>query len=373
MRKFLAMLLSLLLVCSMSTAALAADGELKTETHQTNVKLHKIYTVTGEKDAEGAAVPVPALYPAETLNFVSEPAVSNPDYDAGNKEAMANLRIAPLQVSGNTNQDIVITLPEYTKVGIYTYTISETPPDPNTQGVGYTDAQITVTVLVEYNQDHTALKSTLYLTQEPGAGETGSNVGTADQAVYKVDTFTNTYDVGHLDVTKTVSGNLADQTKEFNVDVTFTSPLTAASKITYVDDGAVKTISADEQNAEGGKTVTITLKHGETVHFYNIPAGVTYTVKEQDYTGGELNGENGYDEPTYLVNPDPETNEVGQKSAAGVSETAEKNETDVVKINNNKDTDVSTGIVLDSLPYILMLTCAFAGLIALFGKKRYEV
>lgn len=373
MRKLLATLLALILVFSMSTVVFAAGDELTAESYETTVKLHKIYTVTGEKNAEGAAVSTPTLYPAETLTFLSVPAETNPDYDAQNKENMANLSIAPLEVSGNTNQDIVITLPQYSKVGTYTYTISEVAPTPQTQGVGYTKAEIAVTVLVEYNAEHTALKSTLYLTQAPGEGETGSNVGTADKPVYKVDTFTNTYDVGHLDVTKTVSGNLADQNKVFNVDVTFTSALPAGSNVTYVDDGEAKSINADDISAEGGKTVTITLKHNETVHFYNIPAGVTYTVKEQDYTGGDLNGENGYDAPTYLVNPASDTTDVGKVFADGVSETAEKNETDVVKINNNKETDVSTGVVLDSMPYILMLTAAFAGLIVLFGKKRFEV
>lgn len=373
MRRVLTMMLSLLLVFSTSAVAFAAGEELTAESRQASVRLHKIYTVTGEKSAAGDEVNPATLYPAETLTFVSAPAATNPDYDAQNTKNMANLSIAPLHVSGNTNQEIVITLPEYSKVGTYTYTISEVSPSPKTQGVGYTDAGITVTVLVEYDYDNNGLKSSLYLTQAPGEGETGTNVGTEEKPVYKVDTFTNTYDVGHLDVTKTVSGNLADQTKEFEVDVTFTSTLPVASDVTYVDDGTTKTIAAAELNVEGGKTVTITLKHGETVHFYNIPAGVAYTVKERDYTGGELNGENAYDAPTYLVNPGPDESGVGTESANGVSEAAAKGETDVVKINNNKATSVDTGVMLDSMPYILMLTAAIAGLVVLLGKKRYEV
>ena len=45
----------------------------------------------------------------------------------------------------------------------------------------------------------------------------------------------------------------------------------------------------------------------------------------------------------------------------------------LVTVTNTKETTVETGIVLDSMPYVLILTAAVIGMAALMGKKRYEV
>jgi len=47
-------------------------------------------------------------------------------------------------------------------------------------------------------------------------------------------------------------------------------------------------------------------------------------------------------------------------------------ETAAVGVSNEKSTSVETGVVLDAMPYVLMITVAAAGLILVFGRKRYE-
>ena len=166
----------------------------------------------------------------------------------------------------------------------------------------------------------------------------------------KSGSFNNTYSAGSLSVTKNVTGNMGDQQKEFTVKVTFTAPTgdTVREAITYVDGTETKTIAA---GWTGSKEVDITLKHGETVTFNNIPYGVTYTVVENDYTGA--NG--GYDAAGY-----------------NFSDTSKiiNSDSDTVTITNNKGGTVDTGIGLDSLPYIMLLVLAAAGLIVFFSKKR---
>ena len=47
---------------------------------------------------------------------------------------------------------------------------------------------------------------------------------------------------------------------------------------------------------------------------------------------------------------------------------------DTVTITNNKDTDIDTGIILDSLPYVLVVTVVLSAAVLMFvNKRRSEV
>ena len=76
---------------------------------------------------------------------------------------------------------------------------------------------------------------------------------------------------------------------------------------------------------------------------------MTYTVAEDNYTG------EGYDAANYTFTDE------GKK----IDNTA-----DTVTITNNKDATVDTGIMLDSLPYVLLLTVCVVCMVAFFVKKR---
>ena len=331
MRKLTALLLALTLLFSLVIAVSAdepADGS-------TTVTLKKLYTVTG---ANGEGV-----FPHETLTFTCTPDENNPTND--------NLTIEGLEVTG-TSGNLVINLPDYTKVGQYGYTISEQAG--NAQGVSYTSQSITVAVLVSYDANR-QLTAELFLNQK-----VDGNSST------KVDTFTNTYEVGHLNVKKVVEGNLASQTAEFDVVVTFTSDKPVLSDITYVDD-TTKTIAYADgwtvKNNQYTASATITVKSDETVRFTNIPVGVTYAIEEDAKHGL---GDDGFN-PNSAADTDYTPTYTNQTGTIGAASTVE------ATITNTKNTDVPTGVELDSMPYILMMTVAVLGMVALVGKKRYEV
>lgn len=333
MRKLTALLLALTLMFSL-VIAVSAD-----ETTDTTVTLKKLYTVTG---ATGTGI-----FPNETLEFISTPADSNP--------TEANLTIANLVVDG-TDGELTITLPEYDTIGQYVYTISE--KEGNTQGVTYTDATIDVTVLVSYDDNH-ELKAELFLTQKVSEGSAA-----------KVDTFNNEYELGKLNVTKVVEGNLGSQDAEFDMTVTFTSDKPVLSDITYVDGNTTGTIAYEngwtEANGQYTATASIKVKHGETVSFTNIPAGVTYLVEEDEkHTLGQSDtmDPNSPADEDYKVEY---TNNSGTITVAGA-------DPQLVTVTNTKQTAVETGVVLDSMPYVLILTATLVGMAALLGKKRYEV
>ena len=65
----------------------------------------------------------------------------------------------------------------------------------------------------------------------------------------------------------------------------------------------------------------------------------------------------GYDSPGY------DENASGQFNAASLETT----------ITNNRDIEIETGINLDSLPYLIILTVAIAGLAIFVVRKRLTV
>lgn len=240
-----------------------------------------------------------------------------------------------------------IVLPEYSSVGIYYYTVTQT--EGNTAGVKYDTRKMIVKVTViqqEENKVRVAFATASLADTNPDNGVT--DVKTA--------TFVNTYSAGSLAVKKLVTGNLGDRDKEFNVTVTFTAPANEEVKsvISYTD-GTAETIEISAWKVKNGSKqaeVTIALKHNETVTFTNIPYGVTYTVKEDDYTS-EAMGK--YDEADYTFSD--ANKEIDSSS-------------DTVTITNTKESPVDTGIVLDSLPYVLLIAVAVVGVVIFTARKR---
>lgn len=343
MKKLISLLLALVMILSLSTVAFATTAEPDEEPSYNDmgsVTITKVYEATNAGTTS----------PAETFNFTIEKTGVS---DAANGVTVENMPAVTVNSvtyaagdAGSTEtkaKQITLTLPEYTSVGIYTYTIKETAG--TTAGVEYygDDILLKVTVIEQNGKIRVAAVHT----------EDGFN-GTVGNG--KTDTITNTYNAGSLSVKKNVTGNLGDTTKEFKVTVTFTAPegKTVKEDISYTDDTA-KTISAGELGWTGEKTVEINLKHNETVTFTNIPYGVTYTVAEDDYTS-DANGK--YDKAQYTF-PD--------------SEKKIDTETELVVIENHKQGTVDTGVMLDSLPYMLILAVVAVTGTALIFKKRTNI
>ena len=321
MKKLLSLALALIMVLTLSVAVAAEE-----HTDMETVTISVTYNATNSgtvSPAETFAFTIAKTSVTDAADGVTTgnmpvPAVGNVEFaegDAGN--------------AGSMTKDVTITLPEYTSVGVYTYTITPTPR--TTGGVTYwgRPIKLVVTVIEQNGKIRVAAVHT------EGEGEE------------KTDDITYTYSAGSLSVTKNVAGNLGDRSKEFNVRVTFTAPEASVvnSTISYVVDGETETIAPvwDGNTA----SVQIALHHEETVTFTNIPYGVTYNVEEDSYKN------DGYD-TTYSDN---KTGTIGKAA-------------DTVTITNTKGTDVDTGIVLDSLPYILLIAVALVGVVAFTAKKR---
>ena len=337
MKKLLSLALALIMVLTLTVAVAAEDPA-----DMTQVTIDVTYTATNTGTTS----------PAETFSFsVVKTSVSHAAAGV-TTEDMPNIAVGGVAfVEGEAAQGgtmvkpMTITLPpvdDFPSVGIYTYTIQ--PQEGTTAGVAYYTKDIRLVITVIETADGQRRIAAIHTESgEPGDTEKSNDIE-------------YTYSAGSLDVKKVVTGNLGDRDKEFNVTVTFTAPAgkEVKSVISYTD-GTAKTIETSAWTEKDGSKqaeVTIALKHDETVTFTNIPYDVTYEVVEADYTS-EANGK--YDAAKY-----------------DFTDTAKKidSATDTVTITNNKGTNVDTGVVLDSLPYILLIAVAVVGVVAFTAKKR---
>ncbi len=342
MKKLLSMALILVLILSLGTVAFAVDqAAATTYTDVSTVTITKTY-----KAANGG------VSPAETFTFSDFTKVSIRENSAATWPTALPTITSIAYAEGKATADgtgtgtatATITLPTYTAVGIYTYSFNEVTPTTKTAGVTYnSDTMYLVVTVVEQNG-----KVRVGAVHCEGATVTDGAVPANGSD--KTDEFANTYESGTLAVSKTVTGNMGDKSKYFDVTVTFTAATGEAINSTITYTGGKYTEAVTVSN----NTATIQVKHGDTVTFSNVPKGVTWTVAEADYTAA-ANG--GYDAAVYST-------ETAAMTAGGAA---------TCTITNNKDVTVDTGISLDSLPYIVIAVLVVAALaVMIIRKRRYN-
>ena len=339
MKRIFAILMALMMVL-VSAAALATEPE--SADPPANTALNTASWTSDEFTFSGAGSfskvyddADTGILPDETLQFVATPDGSNPDD--------TNIAVEGYKATAKEG-NLTITVPSYSKVGVYKYTIAETAG--SSQGVTYSTDTVGLTVLVEY--DYTNKKLRL------------ATVGiTKNASGQKEDTFTNKYEVGDLTVTKSVTGNLGDLDQYFDVTVTLTAEKTVNSDITVTGgtDATATNVTVDK-GWTGEKAVNIKIKSGETVTIQNVPKGVTYTVAEAAaHAAADANGADGSKGYTVTYKGDNGTITAGTVAS---------------EITNDKSMTVDTGITLETLPYVMLMALAVLGFVALKLRRREE-
>lgn len=181
--------------------------------------------------------------------------------------------------------------------------------------------------------------------------------------------FTNTYakNDATLTIEKNTTGTYVDKTKEFNFEITFTkSPMSDQTTFTGK-------IGSESVECTAGTAKPFTLADGEQLVFSNLPVGTTYVVKE-------LAATDGYTPSVTVV--ENKKNTVNNRIAAQegdaldtLKEGGKKNlvgeaENKVTFTNTHQGGVVPTGILMNNLPFILLVAVAIVAFVSLAVIKR---
>lgn len=150
----------------------------------------------------------------------------------------------------------------------------------------------------------------------------------------------------NLTVTKTVTGKLGDTNKAF----TFTITKDGKPVNNITEENIEVSDGAQWLNDGNGK---FTLKDGATITFKNLPSG-EYKVIEDSYT---------HYETSYVV--DSKTPENGQEARVTIGTDAK-----TLAFTNHCTLFPDTGVLLDTLPYIVILAVVAGGVALLMLRKR---
>ena len=169
---------------------------------------------------------------------------------------------------------------------------------------------------------------------------------------------TNDYTPNSSDLTvaKTVTGLLGDHEMQFSFKLSFNQPIDPEklAEITWTK----------SDGTEGALTsYTFTLAHGQNIVFHGIPAGVTATVTEDKYDNYTTKYKIHDTDKLALFDWNSPTD--GKAASVTINATAQ-----TIQFLNQNEAEPDMGVLLDTLPYILILVVVVGGGVLLFLRKR---
>jgi len=340
-KKVLAVVAAGAMTMGMAMPTFAADEGKTTEawitkTYNTEVGKAEKFSFTAEQVKTGTGI------------ITTDAAVTMPELSFADTE------------TGTTSKRGQITFPTYPEAGKYEYTVTETqtvdPAVVNGEHVNKTknDAGQTATGKVDIGNTGTNdFKFTNTYVQEAGTGENPKN----PDLTYS--------DNGSLKVSKAVinaNGTATTPDDAFAFTATFAFPTgTDANTL-----GGIKAANGDTVTFVEGGTYTFKLKANENMKFTGVPVGTTITVKEsaaKNYKGSAeiiINGAK--------LTPVAETSYNTELTAVTNQKLGQKQNT--VDVTNTYNDVPVTGIIMNTLPYVLMIALCGVALIAFVGFKR---
>lgn len=290
--------------------------------------------------------------------------------------------------TGTTTKRAKVSFPEWTDAGKYEYTVTETGAAPaitdtKHQTMIMSKAEYTMDVYVSNGDNGLEISNIIVNKKKDDKGTTATgkvDISNTDKNGFK---FTNTYvqeagtgidptnpdptynQFGSLNVSKKIvnaNGTAETSTDTFAFTATFAFPTgTDANTLGGIKDANGKSVTL----AEDG-TYTFRLKANENMKFTGVPVGTTITVKEsatKNYKGSA----------EITINGTPLTSVSATKYNAEL--TAVNNEKlgqkqNTVDVTNTYNDVPVTGIIMNTLPYVLMIALCGAALMAFVAFKR---
>ena len=154
----------------------------------------------------------------------------------------------------------------------------------------------------------------------------------------------------NLTVTKTVTGKLGDTNKAFTFQI-----LGASGNPVTLTTGNYEFSNTNGALLNDGTNGKFTLKDGASITFKNLPSG-EYKIVEEDYTGEKY-------ETSYVV--DSGTSTDGQEATVTIGTDAKQ-----INFTNHRTLEPDLGVLLDTLPYLVILAVVAGGVALLMLRKH---
>lgn len=348
MKKFLALVMAMMMILAMGTVAFAET--------QHNSVAGGTYALPITKTYNGGTVKV-----NETITFrISLKSVIN-EYEEEVSDSTGyvsgDTSIDSLTlIDGNWKQDsgkwvaegnVQVTLPTFNKAGIYTFTVEE----ESSTGSGVTVGNNTVTLKIYVGYDNGGALKIL-----------NSNYVVKNAKGEKESAFNNSLTTGSFSVKKEVTGNMASATEQFDIDVILTSDSPVGNAVIAPDESTMTWEKGNDNKYTAMTTLSISQDSGKQT-FSDIPVGVTVTVKE-------TSGQKGY--TTKSIVCDKTTITERKDNAMSLNMTQGESTLEFV-VTNNKDATIETGISMDNAPYMMIMALVvLAGAAMLLKKRAYN-
>ena len=176
----------------------------------------------------------------------------------------------------------------------------------------------------------------------------------------------------NITITKQVTGLFGDKDREFNFSVSFSPAATDVTATKNPREGSTQAVA---------NLSSFTLRHNDSITLNGVPVGTVITITESDAsdytvtatgaTGDEQKGDKASFTYTVVANSaSTQSLEDGESDIALMSATEEVVPNNSITITNTFDAPVDNGVLLDTLPYILILVVVVGGGVLLFLRKR---
>ena len=358
-----------------------------------------VFTITPGTELTDTTASSPAIGSNEiTVAIASGDAATSaiPNHTLYANTALLNLD----DLSGEAVGDV------FPHAGIYLYTITEKAASSPTSNLNYSQASYTMYVYVtnevdgdgNYTGNLIISAIGIYKDKDDGGNSTYTDEEKADAAFdyadYKSDLeFTNTYaKEATLEITKEVTGAYADTTKLFEYTLTLNVPTAEDDDeyTAYIDrtasGGTSGTITFTVSSGVATTTEDIKLAHGDKLVFdgangsTKLPVGATYVLTEQAATDYIPSVAVGYNDGTDNHQTGTETAAAGDSLTIGNDSTDTldtpiniEDGTNYANWTNEYKTVNPTGVLLDNLPFLLLILVAVGGFVGYVALKRRSV
>lgn len=156
----------------------------------------------------------------------------------------------------------------------------------------------------------------------------------------------------NLTVTKTVTGKLGDTNKAFTFTIT-----KADGTAVNIASANIEISDADSTKVEWKDNGQFTLKDRASITFKNLPSG-EYKIVEDDYIGEKY-------ETSWQIGTDGKVYEKNRTATVTIGTTEQ-----TVHFTNHRTLEPDLGVLLDTLPYIVILVVVAGGVALLMLRKR---